>query len=129
MKSISTDIANTVNITLRRNDSFYLKVDLTNEDGSIYVLSDEDGTPFTAFLDVYSLNDEPVLGFSTEASNTLSSTIDSSIDLNVSKAALTIEASAEAMSLFTGSYKYKLVVQGSSDVNTVMVGKVKVVDL
>ena len=69
MKSISTDIANTVNITLRRNDSFYLKVDLTNEDGSIYVLSDEDGTPFTAFLDVYSLNDEPVLGFSTEAFN------------------------------------------------------------
>mgnify|MGYP003655853379 FL=1 len=129
MKSISADIANTVNITLRRNDSFYLKVDLSNEDGSKYNLINPDTTSFTAFLGVYNSNDEPVLGFSTEASNSEPSTIDSSITLDSSLSTVTIEAEASDMSLFTGAYKYKLVVSGTTDVNTIMVGKVKVVDL
>lgn len=125
MKSISADIANSVNITLRRNDSFYLKVDLSNDDGTNYNLLDSSGDSFTSNLSIYNSNDEIVLGFSstTATSPTISNTI------TVSESSIVIDSIASSMSLYTGTYKYKLVVSGDDQVHTIMVGKIKVIDI
>lgn len=129
MAKISADIAKIVDITARRNDSFYLKVTLTNEDGSVYDIVEESGNNYSAYLEIYN-KDELVLGFSS-VSNASSPIISSSITVNGSEASLTIETTSNNMGLYSGSYKYKMYVTSTTDneTNTVMVGKFKVVDI
>jgi len=129
MAKISADIAKVVDITARRNDSFYLKVTLTNEDGSVYDIVEEGGNNYSAYLEIYN-KDELVLGFSS-VSNASSPIISSSITVNGSEASLTIETTSNNMGLYSGSYKYKMYVTSTTDneTNTVMVGKFKVVDI
>ena len=78
MAKISADIAKVVDITARRNDSFYLKVTLTNEDGTIYDVIDSNGASYEAHLKVYN-NDELVLGFTSVTSGDNSPIINSTI--------------------------------------------------
>ena len=129
MAKISADIAKVVDITARRNDSFYLKVTLTNEDGSVYDIVEEGGSNYSAYLEIYN-KDELVLGFSSVA-NTSSPIVSSSITVDGSEASLTIETTSNNMGLYSGSYKYKMYVTSTTDneTNTVMVGKFKVVDI
>lgn len=129
MAKISADIAKIVDITARRNDSFYLKVTLTNEDGSVYDIVEEGGNNYSAYLEIYN-KDELVLGFSS-VSNASSPIVSSSITVDGSEASLTIETTSNNMGLYSGSYKYKMYVTSTTDneTNTVMVGKFKVVDI
>tara|TARA_R110000744_G_scaffold85967_2_gene168011 strand:+ start:14071 stop:14463 length:393 start_codon:yes stop_codon:yes gene_type:complete len=130
MAKISADIAKVVDITARRNDSFYLKVTLTNEDGTIYDVIDSNGASYEAHLKVYN-NDELVLGFTSVTSGDNSPIINSTITVSGSDASLTIATTANNMGLYSGSYKYKMYVSSSTDneTNTVIVGKFKVIDI
>jgi hypothetical protein len=130
MAKVSADIAETVDITLRRGDSFYLKVDLTNEDGSNYNLYGINGvSAMDCNFEVYN-NDELVLGYAAKADNITAPMIASTIQISPTDSTITIISSAANQSIYSGTYKYKLYVfDGSSVHNTIMVGKFKVIDL
>ena len=129
MASISADIAQPIDITIRRNDSFYLKLVVTNDDGTVYdLLKDNGSTPFGCQLVVYSSDNNPILGFS-NAQETPAYYVDSSIVVPASTGAIVLEAAASYITIKKGSYKYKLTVLGDTEVNTLMTGKIKVIDI
>tara|TARA_R100000278_G_scaffold123129_1_gene111441 strand:+ start:3383 stop:3775 length:393 start_codon:yes stop_codon:yes gene_type:complete len=130
MAKLSVDIAKKYDLTVRRNDSFYLKVVLSNEDGTAYNITSQAGVAYQADFKIYNSNDEVILGFSS-ASGQNSPIIDSSISVTKETATLVISTTANNMGIYTGSYKYKLVVSESTDneTNTVMVGKFKIIDI
>lgn len=130
---ISADIASAVDVTARRNDSFYLKAELKNTDGTIYDIIDSNDEEYLAYFEIYDSNDVLVLGF-TSTSSSNSKFVSSSISVNGQTAVLEINVSANNMTLRSGTYKYKYYVKSSDDVNdnvtnTIMVGKFKVVDI
>ncbi len=127
---ISADIASVVDITARRNDSFYIKTALTKADGTIYNLSGvSDTNPYEAKLEVYDANDVKVLAFISGTG--ASPEVDNTVSVSTDKGELTINVPATNMTIRTGVYKYKFFVthSGDSETNTVMVGKFKVVDI
>ena len=129
---LSADIAQKIDITARKNDSFYLQITLTNTDGTIYDIVSVGGNDYVAYMEVYNANDEMVLGFNSLSSSWGSGYVASQIITVVgSTAVLTIDSPATNMTLRVGSYKYKLYVTESTDAqtNTVMYGKFKVIDL
>lgn len=130
MAKVSADIAETVDITLRRGDSFYLKIDLTNEDGSNYNLYTENGvSAMDCNFEVYN-NDELVLGYAAKADGVNAPMIASTVAVDPADSTITITSGATNQSIYSGTYKYKLYVTDHSNVfNTVMVGKFKVIDL
>lgn len=128
---ISADIASVVDITARRNDSFYLKAELKNTDGTVYDIIDSDDNNYNAYFEIYDNNDVLVLGF-LSGSDSNAKTVDSSITISGSTAILEINVSASNMTLRSGTYKYKYYVQADNNdnvTNTIMVGKFKVVDI
>ena len=129
---LSADIAQKVDITARKNDSFYLEITLSNSDGTVYDIVSISGDDYVAYMEVYNANDEMVLGFNSLSSNWGTGYVASQIITVVgSTAVLTINSPATNMTLRVGSYKYKLYVTESTDsqTNTVMYGKFKVIDL
>lgn len=129
---ISTDIATVVDITARRNDSFYLKTELTQADGTLYTLKDSNQTDYNAKFEVYNGNDETVLGFTSLNTGSVTPVYDGIINVSSSESSLTIEADASKITLRSGSYKYKFYIYSGSpdnETNTIMVGKFKVVDV
>jgi len=129
---ISTDIATVVDITARRNDSFYLKTELTQADGTLYTLKDSSQADYNAKFLVYNGNDETVLGFTSLNSGSTSPIYDNIITVSSSDSSLIIEADASKITLRSGSYKYKFYIYSGSpdnETNTIMVGKFKVVDV
>ena len=129
MAKVSADIAETVDITIRRGDSFYLKVDLTNEDGSNYNLYASNGvSAMDSKFEVYN-NDELVLGYAAK-DNEVAPMVASSIAVDPVNSTLTIVSAAANQSIYSGTYKYKFYVTDHvSEHNTIMVGKFKVIDL
>ena len=129
-KKISADVASSVDITARRNDSFYLKAELKNTDGTIYDIIDSSEENYTAHFEVYDANDVLILGF---LSGTDSSTLLHNNTITVLGSASTLEINAPAtnITIRSGSYKYKYYIKSSTDsvTNTIMVGKFKVVDI
>tara|TARA_R110002012_G_scaffold3313_2_gene15484 strand:- start:3068 stop:3460 length:393 start_codon:yes stop_codon:yes gene_type:complete len=130
MAKVSADIAETVDITLRRGDSFYLKVDLTNEDGSNYNLYGPNGvSAMDSNFEVYN-NDELVLGYAVKADGISPPMIASTINIDPVNSTLTIVSAAANQSIYSGTYKYKFYVTDyATEHNTIMVGKFKVIDL
>ena len=129
---ISTDIATVVDITSRRNDSFYLKTDLTNSDGTHYTITDSAEAAYIAKFEVYDSSDVLVLGFTSLDSGSSSSPfVDGKIDVIQTTSSLEINAPASNMTIRSGSYKYKFYIYSDTDLetNTIMVGKLKVVDV
>jgi len=47
--NISSDVSSNVNITARKGDSFYLKIEVTNSDGTAYSFSDYTDMQFQIF--------------------------------------------------------------------------------
>tara|TARA_R110000744_G_scaffold17850_3_gene48117 strand:- start:6432 stop:6830 length:399 start_codon:yes stop_codon:yes gene_type:complete len=132
MAKISADIAQIVDITARRSDSFYLQVALSNDDGTTYNLIDSASNPYEADMFIYDSTDRLILTF--ESNNYVSGvpgTLSDAIVIDTTKSTLTIEVLGSNMGLHTGNYKYKLVLSSDTDdeVNTVMVGKLKIIDL
>mgnify|MGYP003624865620 FL=1 len=127
---ISADIASIIDITARRNDSFYLKAELKNTDGTIYDIIDTSEADYTAHFEIYDANDVLILGF-LSSTDSNSATVDSSIVVDGATATLLINSPATNMTIRSGSYKYKYYVKSGTDnvTNTVMVGKFKVVDI
>jgi len=127
---ISADIASIIDITARRNDSFYLKAELKNTDGTIYDIIDTSETNYTAHFEIYDANDVLILGF-LSSTDSNSATVDNSIVVDGATSTLLINSSATNMTIRSGSYKYKYYVKSGTDnvTNTVMVGKFKVVDI
>jgi len=126
---VSADVASIVDVTARRNDSFYLQTTLTQADGSIYLLQGTDANAYVAKFEIYDSSDVKVLAF---ISNTGSSPeVNDTITVGAATGVLTINVAASSMTIRSGSYKYKLVVSHALDAvtNTVMVGKFKVVDI
>ena len=130
MAKVSADIAETVDITLRRGDSFYLKIELTNEDGSNYNLYTENGvSAVDCNFEVYN-NDELVLGYAAKSDGIDPPIVASTIVVSPADSTITITSSAANQSIYSGTYKYKLYVTNHGDMfNTLMVGKFKVIDL
>jgi len=129
---LSADIAQKIDITARKNDSFYLQITLTNTDGTIYNIVSVGGSNYVAYMEVYNANDEMILGFNSLASNFGAGYVQAQIITVVgSTAVLTIDSPSTHMGVRAGSYKYKLYVKESTDnqTNTVMYGKFKIVDL
>ena len=129
-KKISVDIASVVDITARRNDSFYLKSELKKEDGTIYDIIEEGGSNYAASFEIYDANDLLILGFisGTDEDTTLKN---NTITVTGTTAELEINSPATNMTLRSGTYKYKYYVKSVTDAvtNTIMVGKFKVVDI
>ena len=129
-KKITADVASSVDITARRNDSFYLKAELKNTDGTIYDIIDSAEEDYTAHFEVYDANDVLILGF---LSGTDSNTLLHNSTITVSGSASTLEINAPAtnITIRSGSYKYKYYIKSATDsvTNTIMVGKFKVVDI
>lgn len=130
MTKLSVDIAKKYDLTVRRNDSFYLKVVLSNEDGTAYNITSVAGLAYKATLSIYNSNDEIILGF-TSANDEGVPIINQSIVVTKETATLVISATADNMGIYTGSYRYKLVVSEATDneTHTVMVGKFKIIDI
>tara|TARA_Y100000401_G_C8313135_1_gene220916 strand:+ start:971 stop:1366 length:396 start_codon:yes stop_codon:yes gene_type:complete len=127
---VSADVANQVDITARRGDSFYLKIVLTNQDGSVYNLVDSANDDYQADMKIYNTNDQELIGL-TSKSSASSPEIANTITVTSSTGELVVETTANNMNLFAASYKYKVYVSSSTDneTNTVLVGKFKVIDL
>jgi len=126
---ISADVASVVDVTARRNDSFFLKTTLTKGDGTIYSLTGTNSQSYTAKFEVYDANDVKVLAF---ISNTgTAPEINNTVTVDSTTGSLTIQVLAANMTIRTGTYKYKFVIahSGDGETNTVMVGKFKVVDI
>jgi len=130
MTKLSIDIAKNYDLVVRRNDSFYLKVVLTNEDGTVYNITSEAGIAYRADFNIYNSNDELILAL-TSSTSVNAPVIARTIAVDKDTATLTLSTTSNNMGLYTGTYKYKLVVSESTDLetNTVMVGKFKVVDI
>jgi len=127
---ISTDIASVVDITARRNDSFYLKTELTKSDGTVYDIIGTDTVNYVAKFEIYDANDVLILGFISNT-DSLNQTVDNSISVDGSKAELVIDVPGPNMSLRSSTYKYKYYVYHETDsvTNTIMVGKFKITDI
>jgi len=127
---ISIDVASVVDITARRNDSFYLKTELTNTDGTIYNLIDSAQSDYVALFEVYDANDILILGFSSITDDN-TNVHGNTISVTSSTSTLEIDAPATNITLRSGTYKYKYYVKTTTDnvTNTIMVGKLKVVDI
>jgi len=128
-KKVSVDIANEVDLTARKGDSFYLKAVLTNEDGTVYDIIDSAEANYEANMEIYN-NDQLILGF-TSASGKSGPYINSTITVDGSLAELVISTTGNNMNIHPGSYKYKIYVTSSTDseTNTVVIGKLKITDL
>lgn len=128
---ISADVASVVDITARRNDSFYLKVELKNTDGTVYGIIDSADADYSAHFEIFDANDVLILGFisGTDSNTALKN---STVTVIGSSATLEVSSPSSNMTIRSGSYKYKFYVKATNSdnvTNTVMVGKFKVVDI
>ncbi len=129
---LSADIAQNVDITARKGDSFYLKITFTNKDGTIYDFLSENLDPYEAYFEVYNTNDDLVLGLTSLTSGWASGYVSAEIiTVDATTAVITIDSPDTNMGLRVDSYKYKLYVKEDTDnqTSTVMYGKFKVIDI
>jgi hypothetical protein len=129
---LSADIAQNVDITSRKGDSFYLKITFTNKDGTIYDFINSAEQPYEAYFEVYNTNDALVLGFTSLSSGYAAGYVNAKIiTVDGPTAVITVDSPDTHMGLRVDSYKYKLYVKDTTDnqTNTVMYGKFKVVDI
>jgi len=124
---ISSDIATEVDITARKNDSFYLKVTLTKSDSTAY-----DFSSYThSYLVIENSSGEVVRNLqSTTASATLPD-VASAISLtSAASGVLTISTGSANMKIPKATYSYNLCIQNAasdpSEKITIMYGKFKI---
>jgi len=124
---ISSDIATEVDITARKNDSFYLKVTLTKSDSTAY-----DFSSYThAFLLVENSSGETVRNFKSSADSVALPNVASAISLTAaSTGVLTINTGSANMNVPKGTYSYNLCIQNAASAPTekitIMYGKFKI---
>lgn len=126
---ISSDIATEVNITARKDDSFFLKITLTKADGSAYDFTDYE----IATLFITNNNGDAVRTLKHSASAATLPNVASAISLTeAASGILTISVAGGNMSVPKGNYPYRLVIEDQTptihETITVMYGKFKVND-
>tara|TARA_R100001244_G_scaffold132313_1_gene108045 strand:- start:32 stop:424 length:393 start_codon:yes stop_codon:yes gene_type:complete len=129
MAKITADISKDIDITARRNDSFYLSITASNDDGTVYDLLKDDGaTAFDCKLYIYNSDGNAILGFSS-GTETPSYFVESVITVTPGTGVIVIDVPASGITLMKGAYKYKMVVYGTTEVNTLISGKFKLIDI
>lgn len=135
---ISSDISTNVDITARKSDSFFLEVSITNEDSSIFDLTDFSAMSF----EIKNSNNNIIKSFISGGAinNTTEGSKPQTITKNETLGKIIINVPAfttttgvhgktyDNMNLPVGSYAYTLVIQSATDVNTILHGKFKSVD-
>jgi len=126
---ISSDIATEVNITARKDDSFFLKITLTKADGSAYDFTDYE----IATLFITNNNGDAVRTLKHSTSTVSLPSVASAISLTeAASGILTISVAGGNMSVPKGNYPYRLVIEDQTptinETITVMYGKFKVND-
>ena len=142
MATINTDIAQKIDIIARQFDTFTVKLDMTNKDGTVYDLSDT-----YIIFNVYNAETEgsvlfmsnknlgsPTIGdyftgegvtlydkFTTDA---YTHAAESSIYVNANTGVITLLQNQ--LSIAPGVYKYKMVLQTTNSIKTWMYGRFKV---
>tara|TARA_R100000278_G_scaffold2861_1_gene5501 strand:- start:2901 stop:3293 length:393 start_codon:yes stop_codon:yes gene_type:complete len=124
---ISSDIATEVDITARKDDSFFLRVTLTKADGTAYNFSTYDKSN----LIVLNSNGEIVRDFRSATTSVNLPNVASAISLtNASTGILTISTAGSNMSIPKGTYSYRLAIENTTETPqekiTLMVGKFKI---
>ena len=141
--NISSDISTNINITIRKNDSLYLKITLTNSDGTAFNLN-----PYSVFqLEVYDSKGDVIkryqkngvaeTGTTEGAKPGVITVYDGSNSLSPGEIVLDCPSiitntSVNKMyynnNLLVGSYDYKFMLKGGGEVHTILHGKIKSVD-
>tara|TARA_B100000424_G_C22668698_1_gene367253 strand:+ start:153 stop:542 length:390 start_codon:yes stop_codon:yes gene_type:complete len=126
MASISTDIAQQVDITARAFNSFNLQLDITNTNGSILDL-----TGYKVYFEIRSINNTLLRGLTNDNSSPYSDDGSlyntSAVSLTEASGIITIAENATNMDFSKGSYKYSLKLESSSgQLKTWMLGKFKI---
>ena len=126
MASISTDIAQKVDITARAFNSFNLQLDITNTNGSILDL-----TGYKVYFEIRSINNTLLRGLTNDNSSPYSDEGSlyntSAVSLTEASGIITIAENATNMDFSKGSYKYSLKLESSSgQLKTWMLGKFKI---
>jgi hypothetical protein len=127
-QQITSDIATEVDITARKSDSFYLKLTLTKEDGSVYDFSAYE----LAEMTIKNSSGSELRIFTTAGSGSLP-TVHSTINVNnANLGILIIDVAGGNMSIPQSIYSYKLTITDTTPVVnqkiTLMYGKFKVTD-
>jgi len=138
--NISSDISSNVNITARKNDSFYLKATITNSDGSVF-----DMTGYTsASLQIENANGVVVKklargGTPSTETDEVSKPDTIAIDTDLGIVIINVPAITSSTSsgssvnytninLLVGTYDYTLKLTSTTQVHTIMHGKFKSVN-
>tara|TARA_R100000353_G_C6431231_1_gene175963 strand:+ start:168 stop:557 length:390 start_codon:yes stop_codon:yes gene_type:complete len=126
MATISTDIAQQVDITARAFNSFNLQLDITNTNGSILDL-----TGYKVYFEIRSVNNTLLKGLTNDTSSPYSDNGSlyntSAVSLTETSGIITIAENASNMDFSKGTYKYSLKLESSSgQLKTWMLGKFKI---
>mgnify|MGYP003109280675 CR=1 FL=1 len=133
---VSSDISTNINITARKNDSFYLEATLTNEDDTVFDL-----TSYTSVvLEIKKPSGtlvKKITNTGTASSDTTESlkaetitndTTNGIIKIDVPYSTTVGDSTFTNMNLLVGSYDYTLKISSSTELHTVMHGRFKIID-
>ena len=136
--NISSDVSSNVNITARKGDSFYLKIEVTNSDGTAYSFTDYTDMQFQVFNSnktvIKKITTTGLAASSTDEVNKPGVITATSVDgtIIIDLPAVTQNTSTSKsyvnMNLLVGTYDYVLVLTGTTQTHTIMNGKFKSVD-
>lgn len=133
---VSSDISTNINITARKNDSFYLEATLTNDDDTVFDL-----TSYTSVVLEIKKSSGTLVKTITNAGTASSDTTEilksQTITKDTTNGIIKIDVPYTTnvsgtvytnMNLLVGSYDYTLKISSSTELHTVMHGKFKIVD-
>lgn len=136
---ISSDISTKIDITARKNDSFYLQATVTDSNNSAFNLTDYNTIEFV----IKNRNNSLVKVFSkggnaateTTEVNKVATVTDSGsagvITINVKATTVTTNnpnVTFENMNIQAGNYEYSCKIESSTETHTILHGKFKVID-
>ncbi len=138
---ISADVSTKIDITARKNDSFFLDITVTNSDDTVYDLSSS-----TISFNIFDSLGANIKKFDNTSAGTNNANftesykpgtltkVDSTGVITINVPTTTVDSSGSSditysnMNLLSGSYPYTLVISTSTETTTILHGKFKVID-
>lgn len=138
---ISADVSTKIDITARKNDSFFLDITVTNSDDTVYNLSSS-----TISFNIFDSLGTNIKKFDNTSAGTNNANftesykpgtltkVDSTGVITINVPTTTVDSSESSdvtysnMNLLSGSYPYTLVITTSTETTTILHGKFKVID-
>ena len=133
---VSSDISTNINITARKNDSFYLEATLTNDDDTVFDLTSYSSVVLEIKKSSGTLV-KTITNAGTASSDTTEIIKSQTITKDTTNGIIKIDVPYTTnvsgtvytnMNLLVGSYDYTLKISSSTELHTVMHGKFKIVD-